>query len=218
MTRKEQLLFYEKCTHRKMDLNQGILCDLTNEKATFTSTCADYNEDLSIEAANQEERIIYHSDLSGNFSEKHIERFKSEQNFSLGIILSLLVGTIGAILWALITVATKFQIGYMAIAIGAGVGFTMRYIGKGIDQKFGIAGAIIAVFSCALGNLLSIIGFISEYQELSFFNTLLYMDYSYIPQLMKEGFSFMDVFFYAIAGYEGYRFSFRVFQNEDFID
>ena len=216
MTRREQLLFCEKCTQRKMDINQGLLCGLTNEKATFTESCPDFNEDESIQTSNQEEHVIYHSDLDGNFSEKHIEKFKAEQNFSLGIILSILTGTVGAILWALITVITKFQIGYMAIAIGAAVGFTMRYIGKGIDQKFGIAGAIIAVLSCALGNLLSIIGFIAESEGLSYFQTMLYMDYSYIPQIMKESFRFMDLLFYGFAAYEGYRFAFRVFQKEDF--
>ncbi len=218
MTRREQLLFCEKCTHRKMDMNQGILCGLTNEKATFTDSCSDFTEDMSIQTTNQEERIIYHSDLKGNFSDKNIEKFKAEQNFSLGLILSILTGTLGAILWALITVSTKFQIGYMAIAIGAAVGFTMRYIGKGIDQKFGIAGAIIAIFSCALGNLLSIIGFIAENEGLSYFQTLIYIDYSYIPRLMKEGFRVMDLLFYGFAAYEGYRFAFRVFKNEDFVN
>lgn len=216
MTRKEQLFFCEKCTHRKMDINQGLLCSLTNEKATFTESCPDFTIDESIQTHNQEEHVIYHSDLEGNFSDKHIEKFKKEQNFSLGVILSILTGTVGAILWALITVITKFQIGYMAIAIGAGVGFTMRYIGKGIDQKFGIAGAVIAVFSCALGNLLSIIGFIAENEGLSYFQTMLYMDYSYIPQIMKENFRIMDLLFYGFAAYEGYRFAFRVFKKEDF--
>lgn len=218
MTRREQLFFCKKCTNRKMDINQGLLCGLTNEKATFTNTCSDFVEDKTIQTENQEERIIYHSELENNFSDQNIEKFKGEQNFTFGVIVSLLTGTLGAILWALITVSTKFQIGYMAIAIGAGVAFTMRYIGKGIDQKFGIAGALIAILSCALGNLLSIIGFIAESEGLSYFQTLVAVDYSYIPDLMKEGFSIMDLLFYGFAAYEGYRFSFRVFKNEDFVN
>ena len=110
---------------------------------------------------------------------------------------------------------TNFQIGYMAIAIGAGVGIAMRYFGKGIDQIFGVLGAAIAVFSCFIGNFFSVIGFYANAESLDFFETLLLFDYAYFFPVMSETFGFMDIVFYGIAGYEGYKFSFRTFTEAD---
>ena len=50
--------------------------------------------------------------------ERHIEKLKSNQNLPLGFFIGLIASIVGAILWAAITVATEYQIGYMAIAIG----------------------------------------------------------------------------------------------------
>ena len=86
---------------------------------------------------------------------------------------------------------------------------------KGVDQIFGISGAIIAVLSCALGNLLSIVGFAAEYGDLSYFDALAQVDYSVLFEIMAESFSFMDVVFYGIAAYEGYKFAFRAFTQEE---
>jgi hypothetical protein len=41
MTREERLEFCTVCTHRKLNLQQGLLCGLTNEVATFEGRCAD---------------------------------------------------------------------------------------------------------------------------------------------------------------------------------
>ena len=144
-----------------------------------------------------------------------LEKLRLEQNYPLGLIATLLVGLLGAILWAMITVATEYQIGYMAIAIGLGVGFTMRYTGKGVDQIFGISGALIAVGSCLLGNFFSIMGFYANMEQVQLFDVFLSFDYSYLPTVMAESFSGMDVLFYGIAGYEGYKFSFRAFTEQD---
>ena len=99
----------------------------------------------------------------------------------------------------------------MAVAIGAGVGYTLRHLGKGIDQIFGISGAAIAVLCCVLGNFLSVLGFVSQEEGLTYFDTLLYFDYSYSFDLLVQSASPMDLVFYGIAGYEGYKFAFRQF-------
>src|SRR5690606_41708657 len=60
-------------------------------------------------------------------SDKNLEKFRSEQELPKAIITGIVVGLIGALLWGAITVITEFQIGFMAIAIGAGVGLSMRF-------------------------------------------------------------------------------------------
>ena len=83
----------------------------------------------------------------------------------------------------------------MAVAIGLGVGYSIRTFGKGIDTVFGIVGAAIALLSCLLGNFLSIIGFIANAEGLGYVETLLMLDYSFVPELMAETFSIMGFTF-----------------------
>jgi hypothetical protein len=142
-----------------------------------------------------------------------IERLRFEQNLPFAIIASLVSSIVMAILWAVITVATGYQIGYMAIAVGLVVGFAVRFTGKGIDKIYGIIGAAGALLGCVLGNFLSQVGFIAQYPEisLSYFEALkvLLLDIKLTVEIMKETFSPIDLLFYGIALYEGYRFSFR---------
>lgn len=214
MTRQEQLIFCKKCINRKMDTQQGLLCGLTGNKANFTNECPDFKRDETINNANNFDPSDQQP-ISAVLSSGEFEKLRMEQNLPIAIAAGVVVGLLGAFLWGIITMTTGYQIGYMSIAIGAAVGFSMRHLGKGIDQVFGISGGIISVLSCILGNFLTIIAYISEAEGLDFFETLLSYDYSYFIPLMTETFSFMDIIFYGIAGYEGYKFAFRVFTDDD---
>lgn len=48
MTREKQLSFCKKCQNQKMDINQGLICNLTGEKATFKGECPDLKIDETI--------------------------------------------------------------------------------------------------------------------------------------------------------------------------
>lgn len=201
----EQLAFCKKCHNRRMNMDTGLFCSLTGEKPSFNGTCLSFDLDERMEAELNDSAVIEIKDLSN----EKLREYQLEQNLPLGIFGGILAGFIGACLWALITVATGWQIGYMALAIGAGVGFSIRNLGKGVDPIFGISGAIIAVFSCIVGNFLSVMAILSQMEGLDFIETLLYFDYSYTLDLLLETGQFMDVVFYFIAGYEGYKFAFR---------
>ncbi|HSY60660.1 MAG TPA: hypothetical protein VK796_02240 [Cytophaga sp.] len=141
------------------------------------------------------------------------EKLRLEQNLIAGLLAGLAAGLIGAVLWGVITVVTEYQIGYMAVAVGAGVGFSIRYFGKGLDQIFGVCGAVIAIVSCALGNYFSLIGFIANMGAIGYIDAFFVFSPEVIVEMMKENFNPMDVLFYALAAYEGYRFSFRVVEE-----
>ena len=142
-----------------------------------------------------------------------IEKLRLEQNLPFAIIASLGSAIVMAILWAVITVATEYQIGYMAIAVGFIVGYAVKFTGKGIDKIYGIIGAVGALLGCVFGNFLSQIGFVVQDPEigLSYFEALkmLLLNGQLTIEVMKETFSPIDLLFYGIAIYEGYRFSFR---------
>jgi len=147
--------------------------------------------------------------IDENMVKARIEALKDEQTLGRGIIGGLLGGLIGAMLWALVTYVTDFQIGWMAVGVGFMVGLGMHSMGRGIDRIFGVVGAIIALLGVVLGNFLVIIGVIADLEGASIFEILFRFKYSMTFFLMKETFQFMDVLFYGLAIYTGYRFSFR---------
>lgn len=209
MTREEQLIFCKKCLNRKMDLKQGLICNLTGEKATFKDECTDFKRDEKVkEIPLDDKERLQPDEIKQKLSPEIIERLRMEQKLIPGILSGLIVGIIGAIIWGIITVATGVQFGYIALAIGAGVGFTIRKFGNGIDSIFGIWGAGISLFSVLLGNCFSLIGFIANAEGLGYIETLIRLDYSYLPALLGETFEIIDLAFYGIAVYEGYKFSF----------
>lgn len=48
MTRTEQLKHCKVCLNQKFDLNQGIICSLTNEKADFEDQCDTFEENKKL--------------------------------------------------------------------------------------------------------------------------------------------------------------------------
>ncbi len=169
-------------------------------------------KDLSTVEAQPQEITISQEKL-----DQYIEQLKQEQNLPMGLVAGLVSAIVCALIWAAITVSTEYQIGIMAIALGLGVGFAIRYAGKGLDQIFGISGALFALFGCLLGNFFSIIGFIGNAEGLGYFETLSLIDFGAIPSIMMETFNPMDLLFYGIAVYEGYKFSFRELTEEEII-
>lgn len=117
----------------------------------------------------------------------------------------LAAAIIGAIIWAVVTVTTKYQIGFMAVGVGALVGFALR-IGNG-GKLFGVLGAFLALFGCILGNYFSLIALASAEQHVAFFTMLNNTDTRKVISAMWDDFTSVSLLFYAIAAYEGYKFS-----------
>lgn len=138
-------------------------------------------------------------------------QLEAEQNLLMGLVGGLLAAIIGAAVWAGVTVATKFQIGWMAVGVGFLVGHSVRALGKGISKPFGFIGAACALLGCLLGNLLSTCGFISIEESMPFFQVVVkvFSQPAVVMELLAFTFSPMDLLFYGIAIYEGYKFSFR---------
>ena len=193
----------------------GLICNLTGKIADFEGECKSFELDQAVVDSLDNSEAIEPKEVVKNLSEKNLALLKSEQNYLKGTMVSIIVGVLGALVWGLITVSTGFQIGYMAIGIGAIIGLSMRLMGKGLDRIFGITGAVIAVLSCLLGNFLSVIGFIAHSENMGYFDTLALFDYSQFIQAMASTFSIMDILFYAIAALAGYILSFRKITERD---
>jgi len=86
------------------------------------------------------------------------------------------------------------------------VGVAIRYFGKGKTVIFGIAGAVLALIGCLLGNLLFYSGIIAREESVSFLNVffLLLFNPAAAIEVFTLAFEFMDILFYALAAYAGF--------------
>jgi hypothetical protein len=149
---------------------------------------------------------------------KYNELLKSielKQNLSMGILGGIVASMVGAIIWAIVTIITGYQIGFMAIGVGFLVGYSVRILGKGINNTFGMAGAILSFIGCVLGNILSICISASQYESIPLLQIISNLNVGIIVELMIETFHPMDLLFYGIAVYEGYKFSFRELSEDE---
>jgi hypothetical protein len=215
MNRQLQLLTCKQCTNRKMDLQKGLICGLTDQKAQFEDTCPDFNKDPKVVIRANEEAHLDSDDAHRLLSDDAYERLRLQQHFPNGMVMATLAALLGAILWAVVSVATGYQIGYMALGIGAGVGFAMRIFGRGLETHFAIAGAVLALVGCFLGNFLSLIGVLANEEGLGYIDTLFRFNYAYFWPIMTETFSVMDLVFYCLAGAEAYKLSIRSFTEQE---
>jgi antitoxin component YwqK of YwqJK toxin-antitoxin module len=214
MTRDQHLEFCKRCKNRAFDPQQGIICGITKKIAAFEGTCENFNLDESVKVETPPVQAVPGYQVVSELSGEVKNKLRPQQDLVYAIVGGFSAAIVGALLWAVITVATKYQIGYMAIGVGLLVGFSVRYFGAGIDYAFGIVGAFFALFGCALGNLLSQVGFIADAQSIGYFDALTLMNFNVIGTIIKESFSPMDIFFYGIAAYEGYKFAFRSIPEE----
>ncbi len=133
-----------------------------------------------------------------------------KQNLLLGLVAGVAAAVIGAILWAVITVFTNHQIGWMAIGVGLLVGLAVHQFGRGIDPIYGILGAVLAFLGCLVGNLLAVAILASQEGTVSLVEALLVFLIApeTVIEVLQITFQPIDFLFYGLAIYEGYRFSF----------
>ena len=129
------------------------------------------------------------------------------ENLPVGFMAGLAAAGIGAVLWALVTIVTGYQIGWMAVGVGFLVGWAVRVAGKGTHRAFGIMGALLALGGCAVGNLITVLVIAARHFEIPMLQVFGRLTPDVVVNLMETTFKPIDLLFYVIAIVEGYRFS-----------
>jgi peptidoglycan/LPS O-acetylase OafA/YrhL len=192
---EDQLKFCGVCQNRKLDFKLGLICSLTGKKGDFENECPKYifDEKLNLGQLDEPTEEIFTTEVKPN------------QNFSDGLTAGIIASIFGAILWGIITILLKFQFGFMALAIGAGIGYAMKYYGGTSDGRLASISIYLAIFSCLLGNLLGIIGMVAGAENVGFLEALFRFEYSKVPSVFIGTISFIDFLMYGVAGYWAYR-------------
>jgi FtsH-binding integral membrane protein len=115
----------------------------------------------------------------------------------------------GAVLWALVTAITHLELGLMAIVVGFLVGFGIQKVRRRPNRNFGILGAVLALAGCLLGNAFSFVAIAAQQSGSPFVDTVLNVSATGLLSVMGDNFEAMDLLFYAIAIYEGFKFASR---------
>src|SRR5689334_16505111 len=97
---------------------------------------------------------------------------ETESNIVLAFGAGIGAALIGAVAWAVVTVITKLEIGWMAVGVGFIVGFAVGYFNPQGRTSFGYLGATLALFGCVVGNAFSILGFLSVQEHMSLLQVL----------------------------------------------
>ena len=140
-----------------------------------------------------------------------IDDLDSAPNPFMAVIAGTAAMLIGAAVWAAVSYFTNYQIGWMCIGIGFLIGWSIRKFGHGNSMAYGLLGGGLALVAVVLGNLLFYSGVIAAQEGMSFVEVLFLMLISPVStlEIFAEAFEFIDLLFYALAVYTGFRYSFQ---------
>jgi len=139
-----------------------------------------------------------------------VARLRAEQNFALAVPAGLAAAVVGALLWAAVVYLSHMEIGLIAVALGALVGYAVKLAGSGIELRFGILGAVCAALGWGLGTTLGDVAFLANARNMPLLDVLQRLDLHGLGTLFTLAFEPLDLLFLGIAVYEGYKFSFRL--------
>jgi hypothetical protein len=175
-------------------------------------------ESLEQEAKSKEQQGVtgqVPSAVTPQLIEEYKNRLREKQSLMKGILGGIIGAVTGAVTWAFITALTKYQIGYMSIGLGFLTGFGVRLLGRGVDIVFGIVGAIISLVGCLVGNLLAVIIVVAMEYHVPFYDVLATLTIELIGDALADFFGPLDLLFYGLALFFGYRFSIITVKHED---
>ena len=127
----------------------------------------------------------------------------------------MLAAVAAAAIWAAATISTGYQIGWLAIIVGVLVGMAVRIAGNGFERVFGVTAALLSLFGCALGNLLTVAYLVAQAEGIPYFEFLNQLDMAMALDMMIASFNPMDLLFYLFAVYFGYRYAIREVTETD---
>lgn len=188
-----------------------------DKTATMGSAKDPKYDELAVELGKKSPapQLKTHLVIDESKSKMLLQQIRDSQNLSMGIVGGLGAAVLGSVVWATITALTMYQIGFMAIGVGFLVGFAIRKMGQGIDKVFGYFGAGLALLGCLVGNLLTTCIIVSSEENVALGQIISSLNFPTAVEIMKYTFSPIDLLFYGLALYYGYKFSFRQLTPEE---
>jgi len=152
--------------------------------------------------------------------EMYLQQMRERQNLARGIGAGAVAAVLSAFGWVLIALITRHHLGLAALGVGYVVGYAIREYGLGMEPPFRVAGALLSLLGCLLGDVLELALGTSLAMDISVLQALHreFMDRTALAETYAAIFRPMEIIFFCIAAFEGYKFSRRKLRLQDMKD
>ncbi len=101
-----------------------------------------------------------------------LERGRPQASLRRAWMAGLVAAALGAAVWTVVWVLAVDRYVWLAIGVGALVGFAVRRLGAGRSAGYGLVAGACAVLALAVGNVLALAGLVADYQDGSMLDVL----------------------------------------------
>jgi len=105
-----------------------------------------------------------------------LEQLRKKQKPLLAISAGALAFIATTVLW--VFMASKYQVSWMALAVGFGTAFSIQYAGKIIDQWYGFIAAFLTLISIIVGTLSTAVNIFAAGKQIPKSQVLAQLDFS----------------------------------------
>jgi len=81
------------------------------------------------------------------------QRLVGEQSIRNALLAGLIVIIIFCVLWTMLTAVLNRVLPWVTVLLGVGLGFTLRHAGRGIDWRFPLLAAVLALAGALFANV-----------------------------------------------------------------
>jgi hypothetical protein len=153
------------------------------------------------------------SDSTAGIDPYHLELVKEwyrrKQNPGGAAIAGALAMIAALGLWAAASALSHRQLGFMSVAVGLMVGVSIRRVGRGIDPRFGLLGAALALLGCLIGTLLACCSPIAAENDIPSFTVLSLLDPANVKNVLSQGISPTEWVLFGITAAISYSLAFK---------
>lgn len=121
------------------------------------------------------------------------KRLAEEQSLRSAAIAGLIVIILFSILWAMLSTLTNRIFPWMTLLLGIAIGLVVRRGGRGLDWRFPLLAAVMALLGAVLGNIIVAAAFTAAALETSTFAILRAVTSMTWPVFFDEAVSSADI-------------------------
>ncbi len=136
-----------------------------------------------------------------------LEQLRKKQKPLLAIGAGVLASILTTVLWLLM--AQKYQVSWMALAVGFGTAFAIQYGGKIIDQWYGYIGAFLTAVAIIVGTLSTAVNIFATGKKIPKSEVLSQLDFSMATSFMTAMMRPIDILLSLGAIFAAFWFSFK---------
>ncbi len=139
---------------------------------------------------------------------KYRELMRKNQKMPLGVLGGIAGAIIGNTVWIGIFLL-GYKIDFLALCVGFFIGYSVRFLGKAVEPKFGYVAGGIALLNTFFAYFIIACILFAKVNHISFFAVFAHMNLTTALFLLKGVIGFLDVLFLLGASGLAYYYSFK---------